>query len=87
MEDPEELDTRFSKFTPGGESDAQSTEALEKLVGAEEFMDLLNKVEKAAAGTKKSIEPSASVHFSITAVCVRGSGRSDPCCTADRAAL
>ena len=34
VEDPEELDTRFSKFTPGGESDAQSTEALEKLVGA-----------------------------------------------------
>ena len=34
-------------------------------VGAEEFMDLLNKVKEAAAGTKKSIEPSASVHFSI----------------------
>ena len=65
VEDPEELDTRFSKFTPGGESDAQSTEALEKLVGAEEFMDLLNKVKEAAAGTKKSAEPSASVHFSI----------------------
>ena len=65
VEDPEELDTRFSKFTPGGESDSQSTETLEKLVGAEEFMDLLNKVKEAAAGTKKSAEPSASVHFSI----------------------
>ena len=41
VEDPEELDTRFSKFTP--------------LQGADEFLDLLNKVKEAAAGL-----PSAS---------------------------
>ena len=65
VEDPEELDTRFSKFTPGGEADPRSTEALEKLVGADEFLDLLNKVKEAAAGTKKTAGPSARVQFSI----------------------
>ncbi|MBU3876532.1 adaptor protein MecA [Faecalicatena sp. AGMB00832] len=52
VEDPEELDTRFSKFTPFGESDANVPEALEKLEGAEEFLNLLNKVKEAAADTK-----------------------------------
>ena len=44
VEDPEELDTRFSKFTPLGEIDSDSAESLEKLEGAEEFLNLLNKV-------------------------------------------
>ena len=65
VEDPEELDTRFSKFTPGVEADPHSTEALEKLVGADEFLNLLNKVKEAAAGTKKTAEPSAAVQFPI----------------------
>ena len=52
VEDPEELDTRFSKFTPFGEAGMASTaEALEKLEGAEEFLNLLNKVKEAASGT------------------------------------
>ena len=54
MEDPEELDTRFSRFTPSGESDPLNVEALEKLDGADEFFNLLNKVKEAAAGTKSS---------------------------------
>ena len=37
VEDPEELDTRFSRFTPSGESDPLNIEALEKLEGADEF--------------------------------------------------
>lgn len=51
VEDPEELDTRFSKFTPLGEADTSTAEPLEKLEGAEEFLNLLNKVKEAAAGT------------------------------------
>ena len=49
VEDPEELDTRFSRFTPSGESDPLNIEALEKLEGADEFLNLLNKVKEAAA--------------------------------------
>ena len=55
VEDPEELDTRFSKFTPLGDSDTVNNDVLEKLQGADEFLDLLNKVKEAAAGL-----PSAS---------------------------
>lgn len=51
VEDPEELDTRFSKFTPLGEVDSNTVESLEKLEGAEEFLNLLNKVKEAASGT------------------------------------
>lgn len=51
VEDPEELDTRFSRFTPAGETDSLNAETLEKLEGADEFLNLLNKVKEAAAGT------------------------------------
>ncbi|MGC4018787.1 MAG: adaptor protein MecA [Muricomes sp.] len=52
VEDPEELDTRFSKFTPPvGEVYSNTAEALEKLEGAEDFLNLLNKVKEAASGT------------------------------------
>lgn len=54
VEDPEELDTRFSKFTPAGETDPLNMEALEKLEGADEFLNLLNKVKEAAASTRIS---------------------------------
>lgn len=49
VDDPEELDTRFSKFAPSltGDTDAPGQEALEKLEGAEDFLNLLNKVKKA----------------------------------------
>ena len=58
VEDPDELDTRFSKFTPfGNQERLPLPEPLGKLEGAEEFMDLLNKVKEAAAGTKGAIEP------------------------------
>ena len=51
VEDPEELDTRFSKFTPAEENDPLNLETLEKLEGADEFLNLLNKVKEAATGT------------------------------------
>ena len=56
VEDPEELDTRFSKFTPFGESDAVHESPFSKLEGAEEFLDLLNKVKEAAAGAARAVE-------------------------------
>ena len=51
VEDPEELDTRFSKFTPAEENDPLNLETLEKLEGADEFLNLLNKVKEAATST------------------------------------
>lgn len=51
VEDPEELDTRFSRFTPFGEAEAGTHEPVNKLEGADEFFDLLNKVKEAAADT------------------------------------
>lgn len=68
VEDPEELDTRFSRFTPAGENDPLKTEALEKLEGADEFLNLLNKVKKAAAGTgtdSKEKDASDTPTFSV----------------------
>ena len=50
VEDPEELDTRFSKFTQSMDSEASPTEQLEKLEGAEDFLNLLNKVKEAEIG-------------------------------------
>ncbi|MEE1086308.1 MAG: adaptor protein MecA [Schaedlerella sp.] len=51
VEDPEELDTRFSKFTSPEDTVSALPEPLSKLEGAEDFMNLLNKVKKAVAGT------------------------------------
>lgn len=65
VEDPEELDTRFSKFTPEGDSDPHNTEPAEKLEGADEFLNLFNKVKEAAASTKKAEEKTSSVPFSV----------------------
>ncbi|QDW72588.1 adaptor protein MecA [Lachnospiraceae bacterium KGMB03038] len=57
VEDPEELDTRFSKFapSPGGENDQRKKEALQKLEGAETLLNLLGKVKEKinAADTAK----------------------------------
>ena len=65
VEDPEELDTRFSKFTPSGDADPLNLETLEKLQGADEFLNLLNKVKEAAAGTRTSESESAAPAFSV----------------------
>lgn len=48
VEDPEELDTRFSKFAPLGDLDRKK-EVLDKLEGAEDILELLNKVKDAVA--------------------------------------
>lgn len=57
VEDPEELDTRFSKFTPSSDFDPNTVAPqLEKLEGADEFLDLLDKVKEATAGITSSPE-------------------------------
>lgn len=61
VEDPEELDTRFSKFTPFGELDPAHESPFSKLEGAEEFLDLLNKVKEAAAGVAQVSEEKKAV--------------------------
>ncbi len=68
VEDPEELDTRFSRFTPAGENTSLNADALEKLEGADEFLNLLNKVKEAAAaaGTgSKEKEEAGTPPFSV----------------------
>lgn len=65
VEDPEELDTRFSKFTPAGDSDVVNTDSLEKLDGADEFLDLLNKVKEAAASTHVPETETAPQTFTV----------------------
>lgn len=66
VEDPEELDTRFSRFTNPTETETKIPEALRKLEGAEEFMDILNKVKEAAAGTSQPVsEETESTRFLV----------------------
>lgn len=48
VDNPEELDTRFSKFAPLEDSDPKQS-IVEKLEGADEFLDLLDKVKSAVA--------------------------------------
>lgn len=60
VEDPEELDTRFSKFTPFGEPPQGSREPGNKLEGADEFMNLLNKVKEAASELPVSSSPAVT---------------------------
>ena len=51
VEDPEEIDTRFSKFAPSpkGNSDKRPPKVPNKLAGSEEFLSLLEKVADNAA--------------------------------------
>lgn len=50
VEDPEELDTRFSKFAPSPtDLDSRKRNVLDKLEGAEDILDLINKVKEAVA--------------------------------------
>ena len=58
VEDPEELDTRFSKFAPSSIADAKKKNTPGKLEGAEGLLDLLGKVQESfeaqAAQTPKA---------------------------------
>lgn len=65
VEDPEELDTRFSKFTSTSEGDSVFPEPLNKLEGADEFLNLLNKVKEAAASTAPTAKPAAPAPITV----------------------
>lgn len=57
VEDPEELDTRFSKFSPSSGSDWSMTknEAPDKLDGAETLLNLLGKVKEKITAQQEKI--------------------------------
>lgn len=52
VDDPEELDTRFSKFTPFGEPSSEPSPAIET-EGADDILDLFAKIYKATEEQKK----------------------------------
>ena len=71
VEDPEELDTRFSKFSPFTDSeDGDASSSIPKLEGADEILDLFHKIkqvgksaEKVSAITSKEKTDHSSVHL------------------------
>ncbi len=56
VDDPDELDARFSKFAPSlsGNTNGKMQNVLDKLEGAEQFLDLLDKVKEAVAKQPES---------------------------------
>ena len=60
VNDPDELDARFSKFAPSlsGGTNSKMQNVLDKLEGAEQFLDLLDKVKEAVS---RQPEPSQKV--------------------------
>ena len=61
VEDPEELDTRFSRFAPSQGEDSESSSPIlpSKLAGAESVMDLLNQInEKLGLSNEEEIKDS-----------------------------
>ncbi len=60
VEDPEELDTRFSKFAPFDEIEKKATSLLEKLDGAEDFLDLLNAITDTAEAPQPPVEDTST---------------------------
>ena len=60
VEDPEELDTRFSKFTPFNEPSSELTAAIET-EGADNILDLFSKIYKASEERKKHKEKKENV--------------------------
>lgn len=55
VDDPEELDSKFSKFGSHLDFENKKRNVLDKLEGAEEILDLINKVKDAVSETAKQI--------------------------------
>lgn len=57
VEDPDELDARFSKFapSPSGDSENAATESYDKLEGAETFLNLLEKMKEKMDASKQKV--------------------------------
>lgn len=68
VEDPEELDTRFSKFAPnpGTDWDSRKEAALEKLEGADELLNLIGKVKESVSTSEKDSSDNESVRKKST---------------------
>lgn len=52
VEDPEELDTRFSRFSPGSDTAPSRADLLAQMVGADDIIDLFRKLSEATADKK-----------------------------------
>lgn len=59
VEDPEELDTRFSKFSPFEENEKKTNSLLEKLDGADDFLDLINAITDSSSEPPTPKEPTS----------------------------
>lgn len=67
VEDPDELDARFSKFapSPSGDAEVKKTESYDKLEGAETFLNLLEKMkEKINAAEQRTSDTDAEEEIS-----------------------
>ena len=63
VEDPEELDTRFSKFTPFSASGSEAASVLPQIEGADDILDIFQKIHDArskAASKKKDAKNAAA---------------------------
>ncbi len=61
VEDPEELDTRFSKFAPSLDDDSAHTPDIPAITGADDILDIFQKLcegkLKKSSGTKRKEKP------------------------------
>lgn len=62
VDDPEELDSKLSKFGPALDLDYKKHNVLEKLEGAEEILDLFQKVKEAVSAIPKPAENEPEDH-------------------------
>lgn len=61
VEDPEELDTRFSRFTSLADTETPVTDVFDKLEGADEFMNLLGRVKEAVADSHAAAQKAQEI--------------------------
>lgn len=60
VEDPEELDTRFSRFSPGSDTAPSHADLLAQMAGADDIIDLFRKLSEATADKKPTSRSSAA---------------------------
>ena len=59
VEDPEELDTRFSRFSPGSDTVSSRADLLAQMAGADDIIDLFRKLSEATADKKPASRSAA----------------------------
>ena len=60
VEDPEELDTRFSRFSPGSDTTPSRADLLAQMAGADDIIDLFRKLSEATADKKPASRSNAA---------------------------